>query len=233
MESSGYPKAIRRVQSASIDGVIIPVAAIVSLIIMSYAGMDNGYVKALIAGIVILVLEPFAVSVTGGTIGHHLVGLRVRRVDHDRNINLLVALIRFVVKVVFGLLAFITMLVNRRRQGIHDLVTRSVVVFKSSERLPDHVMLKELTRDDEHHAYVSIWRRLLVIMIHSCIAFIAWSILIALSVSVECIEQTVCTGMDEYLLVAVTTVFLILTIAITILGWRGLLYGCRKQRISG
>ncbi len=70
-------------------------------------------------------------------------------------------------------------------------------------------------------------------MIHSCIAFIAWSILIALSVSVECIEQTVCTGMDEYLLVAVTTVFLILTIAIPILGWRGLLYGCRKQRISG
>ena len=46
----------------------------------------------------LLVLEPGLVAYTGGTIGHHLRGLRVRRVGEDRTLNLVLACVRFLIK---------------------------------------------------------------------------------------------------------------------------------------
>lgn len=232
MEPTGYPKTIRRVQSAMIDGIIIPVTAIAAMVLMGYAGLGDGHIKVAVACFIVLLLEPVAVSVTGGTIGHHLVGLRVRRTESDKNLNLLLALIRFVVKTILGLLVFVAILLSRRRQGLHDMAARSVIVFKSTVGLPDESMLKELTREGEHLAYVSVWRRILVIAAYWCIASVVLDVVMALSVSNQCFEELVCSEMEEYFWLASVVALILTAIGVAILGWRGLLYGCRKQEIS-
>jgi len=188
--------------------------------------------KVAVAGAIILLLEPVAVSITGGTVGHHLVGIRVRRIHADVRLNLPLALIRFVVKAAFGLPAFFVVLVTRRRQGLHDLAARSLVVHKSTEGLPDHEILGELTREDEHRAYVSIWRRLLVIVFYWSIFFLGWGIVVQLSVSRQCVEDGVCTEMESYFLLAGVAMLLLTAIVIAVLGWLGLLYGCRRRPLG-
>jgi uncharacterized RDD family membrane protein YckC len=180
MESSKaellYPRVLRRVQGALIDGLVIPVAAVGAIVALGYAGIGSGYLKGMVALFLILLLEPLAVSFTGGSIGHHVVGMRVRRISRDEKIGILSALVRFVVKTLAGLPAFLVVLTTRRRQALHDVAARSVVVYKRGGGVPSHEILPELSRAEEHRAYTSVGRRLLVIVAYWAFSYLLLSI---------------------------------------------------------
>jgi len=169
-----YPRLLRRLRGALIDGIFIPLAALGTLVALAYAGVESTWVKVLCPLIVILLLDPVAVSATGGSIGHHLVGLRVRKERTDERIGLLAAVVRLLVKTFFGLPAFFVAFVTRKRQALHDLVARSLIVHKSTVGLPLHELLPERTRRDEHAALVSVWRRILVILLYWVLFYLAW-----------------------------------------------------------
>jgi uncharacterized RDD family membrane protein YckC len=227
----GYPRLLRRIQGAAIDGVIIPVAAILTLITLAYTGVGDGRIKAAIATLVILALEPGAVSFTGGTIGHHIVGIRVRRLGSDVHLGLVPATFRFLVKVFFGTPAFFIALLTRRRQALHDLAARSIVVYKSTTGLPDHEFLYDLDRDEEQRAFASVGRRVAVIAVYWFLALLVWEITAFLALSKTCVMHEICTDLDEGLTWGTFGAFLLAIVSIAVLGWRGLLYGCRKQPI--
>lgn len=42
-----YPRLLRRLQGAFIDGIIIPIAAIATLVVLAYAGVESTWVKVL------------------------------------------------------------------------------------------------------------------------------------------------------------------------------------------
>ncbi|HEY3486459.1 MAG TPA: RDD family protein, partial [Gammaproteobacteria bacterium] len=224
-----YPRILRRVQGAFIDGVVIPMTAIGSVVILSYAGVESGYLKVGAAAFFILLLEPVAVSLTGGSVGHHFVGMRVRRLSEDSRLNLAMALVRFLVKTAVGIPAFFVAFLTRRRQGLHDLIARSVVVHKNVEGLPQHQSLPELTLADEHKVYASVWRRLLVIATYWLLSFIIWAVITSFIVLPLCSQSGVCTDGEAYGLLALFALFIVMVVAVAILGWKGFLYGCRKQ----
>ena len=161
-----YPRLLKRLQGAFIDGFVVPLSAIATLVALTYAGIENAWIKVLCPLLVVIVLEPVAVSATGGAVGHHMVGLRVRKERADERINLLAAVVRFVVKALFGLPAFFVAFLNRKRQGLHDLAAGSVIIYKSTEGLPAYELMPARTNEDEHGAYVSIGRRVLVILLY-------------------------------------------------------------------
>src|SRR5436190_8207282 len=100
--------------------------------------MENAHgalkIGPLVAGF--LALEPGLVSWTGGTIGHHLMGLRIRDVVEDRNIGLIRATIRAVSRALLGWVSLVFILVTRKHQAIHDYISRTVVVLRNAAELP-------------------------------------------------------------------------------------------------
>jgi len=66
----------------------------------------------------------------GGTIGHFLIGIRVKRERKpEKNIIFPFALIRFVVKATLGWISLLTVSNNLKRKAIHDHMIGSVVIY--------------------------------------------------------------------------------------------------------
>jgi len=227
-----YPRLLRRLQGVFIDGIVIPLAALGTLVALSYAGVESTWVKVLCPLLVIFLLDPVAVSATGGSIGHHLVNLRVRKERTDERINLLAAVVRLVVKTLFGLPAFFVAFVTRKRQALHDLVAKSLIVHKSSVGLPLHELLPERTRKDEHATYVSIWRRILVVLLYWVLFYLAWNLVVLVILAGPCVEYGKCSETQAFVAMGAMLVLLVVLIVLAALGWRGRLYGCRKARVA-
>jgi hypothetical protein len=120
----------------------------------------------------IFILEPGLVAVTGGTVGHHLQGIRITRIDGQGNINIFAATIRFVVKLALGWLSFMFVFTAAKHQAVHDLVARSVVIHKNTDGLPAHELLAQRTFDTLTYVYPPAWRRVIVILAYLFIATI-------------------------------------------------------------
>jgi uncharacterized RDD family membrane protein YckC len=225
-----YPRLVRRFQGVFIDGFVVPLCAMGTLVALTYAGVESTWVKVLCPLLVVFTLDPIAVSATGGSVGHHLVGLRVRKARADERIGIVAAVVRFVVKAVFGVPAFFVAFLNRRRQGLHDLAAGSLIVHKSTEGLPAYELLPARTSEDEHVAYVSVARRILVIVLYWVLLYVAASLVIAAITWGPCIDSgRQCTPTQAYAAMSVSLLLLASAVAVAVLGWLGRLYGCRKR----
>jgi uncharacterized RDD family membrane protein YckC len=227
-----YPRLLRRLQGVFIDGIIVPLAAMGTLLALTYAGVESTWVKVICPLAVIFALEPLAVSATGGTIGHHLIGLRVRKERSDERIGIFAAVIRLVVKTLFGLPAFFVAFLTRRRQGLHDLVARSLVVHKSTIGLPAYELLSERTLTEEHATYASVWRRLLVILLYWVLVYLMCNVALAVVLAGPCVKFGRCTKPQGLIALFAMISLLIIFIVLAVKGWRGKLWGCRKQLVS-
>lgn len=88
MNAIAYPRLIKRVRAVLIDSVLVPVSVFGTLILGDSLGISHPVGKVMLLLVPIFVLEPGLVALTGGTVGHHLQGLRVTTVDGRRNVNL-------------------------------------------------------------------------------------------------------------------------------------------------
>ena len=176
-----------------------------------------------------LVLEPGLVALTGGTIGHHLLRIRVATIDGQRNINIFAATIRFVAKLLLGWLSLIFVLTTRKHQAVHDLLARSVVVHKDPGALPAYDILAERTPESTEYLYPPAWRRVLVISGYWVLATGTISIFSNVIASSKCTAGHSCGTWEYLLLLALDIVWLVSLGAATVQGWRGQLYGCRRR----
>lgn len=227
-----YPRLLRRLQGVFIDGIVIPLAAVGTLVALTYAGVESTWIKVLCPLAVIFLLDPVAVSATGGSVGHHAVGLRVRKERTNERINLFAAVVRLIVKTLFGLPAFFVAFLTRKRQALHDLVAKSLIVHKSSVGLPLYELLPERTRKDEHATYVSVWRRILVVLLYWILFYFAWNLVVLVILAGPCIESGGCSETQALVAIGAMILLLVSLIVLAALGWRGSLYGCRKARVA-
>jgi uncharacterized RDD family membrane protein YckC len=220
---------LKRLRGVFIDGIIIPIAAIGTLVALTYAGVESTWIKVLCPLVVILLLEPVAVSATGGSIGHHLVGLKVRKEDADERISLFAAIVRFVVKTFFGLPAFFVAFISRKRQALHDIAARSLIVHKSLVGLPQYELQPARTLADEHATYVSVRRRIGVILVYWILFYILVNIVALVVLAGPCATYGQCSKSQGLFALGAMATLLIMFIVLAVLGWRGVLYGCRKR----
>lgn len=126
-----YPGVVERVKAAFVDfGVVLLVIMITTYIFNMFEPVP--VVAKKIALLVIFGLyEPLLVSFYGGTIGHFAMKLRVRNEQNEnKNIFILLAFIRYAVKLSLGWISFLTVGGNKKKMAIHDLLVRSIVVYK-------------------------------------------------------------------------------------------------------
>lgn len=223
-----YPRLIRRVRAVLIDSVLLPITVLGTLILGDALGVSHVYGKLALVLIPIFVLEPGLVAVTGGTIGHHLLRIRVAAIDGQRNINIFAATIRFIAKLLLGWLSFIFVLTTKKHQAVHDLLAQSVVVHKDSSTLPAYEVLAERTPDSAEYVYPAAWRRVLVIFGYWVLATTALSIFGNIVASDQCLEGHRCATAEYLLLLALNIAWLVSLGWATVRGWGGQLYGCRR-----
>lgn len=129
-----YPHISNRIKAAFIDAVIIIVLMLLFTDIFSRFESVPDYYKIIAFVFVFLVYEPLMVSVFGYSVGHFLNDLRVKRHSNpSKNINILLALLRFVTKSLLGWISLLTISGNVERRAIHDMLADSVVIFYQKE----------------------------------------------------------------------------------------------------
>jgi uncharacterized RDD family membrane protein YckC len=228
-----YARFSRRLRGLFIDWMLSLVVILAALMIAS--SLRNDDVSRALGGAVVLIIllyEPVMVSMTGGTIGHHLTNMRVVDDAHGGNVSFLKACARFVIKSVVGIYSFIAMATTRRNQAVHDLLTRSTMQIRDASKALPGEFVAEST-ELVHPDMPSRRRRLAVIAVHIVAAFIvAYAVLIGLSltgmISTRCVFEDICAPREDFIANSVSGIWLIASIVLFIAGWRGWLFGARR-----
>jgi len=123
-----YPQITDRIQSTSIDTLLIVIFMFVFASILDrYENVPDWVRIAMFAGLFV-VYEPVSMAF-GSTLGNYIKGIRVRKnSDSAKRINILQALVRYPVKVLLGWISFLTIGADSRRRAIHDLVSGTVMI---------------------------------------------------------------------------------------------------------
>jgi hypothetical protein len=171
------------------------------------------------------------VSFAGGTIGHRRTNLRVVDDRTQGNVGLLKSFARTIIKAALGWISFVTMLITRRSQAIHDLLTRSTVQVRDLASAGPKLYVHE-RQDFAQDVMPSRTRRALVIGAYLAGSFVLCSLLFVLLiqhgfVSDRCISTDRCSQRDEMMMGGPLVAWLIVCVLCVGLGWRGRLFGCR------
>jgi len=125
-----FPGVLIRVKAIVADTIVM----LLFMIFFTYAFSlfesvsDNARMMAFV--FVFLLYDPLFTSIFGGTIGHMLLGIRVKREsDENKNILFPLAILRFIVKASLGIISLITVTGNKKGKAIHDYLVGSVVVY--------------------------------------------------------------------------------------------------------
>jgi uncharacterized RDD family membrane protein YckC len=135
MTEDNYPGVFDRIKAIMTDGIVVVVYMFVASYIFSLfeSVPDNARIIAFV--FIFLLYDPIFTSLFGGTIGHMMLGIRVKREsDEHKNILFHKAILRYLVKVLLGWVSLLTVSGNKKRKAIHDFLVGSVVVYAKSEQ---------------------------------------------------------------------------------------------------
>jgi uncharacterized RDD family membrane protein YckC len=124
------PTLSRRFQSLLIDQVFIILCMLIFSLLLQ--NTDNGSTSGLRGFLLLglfLVYEPFCIAFCC-TVGNYLSGIRVRKFgEEQKRISLFNSYLRFIVKMLLGIISFFTVTSNNSKQGIHDMAAGSVMIY--------------------------------------------------------------------------------------------------------
>ncbi len=134
MTEKNYPHVSDRVKAVVIDSIILISELVLVTYIFSLFENVPDVAKKIAFVFIFLLYDPIFTSFFGGTIGHMIMNIRVRRHrNEEKNILLPLAIIRFIVKAFLGWLSLLTVSGNKKRKAIHDMLVGSVVIYRNSE----------------------------------------------------------------------------------------------------
>jgi uncharacterized RDD family membrane protein YckC len=135
MTEEHYPGILVRIKAIAADSIVIIILMFCAAYIFSLFEYvpDNARIIAFV--FIFLLYDPLFTSIFGGTLGHMLLGIRVKREsDEKRNILFPLAVLRYIVKAFLGWISLLTVLSNEKRKAIHDYLVGSVVVYAKSKQ---------------------------------------------------------------------------------------------------
>jgi uncharacterized RDD family membrane protein YckC len=123
------PNLVSRVKAVFIDFVIMLVVFSLTSIIIGLVNDVSDFIKGFIAVTMFILYDPLLTAFTGGTLGHKMMGLRVKKYsDTKTNISVINAILRFVIKGTMGWLSFLTVTSSKNKRAIHDTLSGSIVL---------------------------------------------------------------------------------------------------------
>ena len=100
----------------------------------------------------VVLVDPVMVSIRGASPGHHLMRITIQDAKTGKNIGLLRALLRSVLRGVFGWLSLVFVLATKKHQALHDLICRTTVLLRDPENLPSYEKFSERNAEAEGYS---------------------------------------------------------------------------------
>lgn len=126
-----YAGLFDRVKAIIIDSIVLIIFMIIVTDVFSLFQDLSDNVRILAFVFIFLLYDPLCVSIFGGTIGHILIGISVKRENNsNKNIPFPLAFLRYVVKALLGWISLLSVMGNEKRQAIHDSLVKSIVIIK-------------------------------------------------------------------------------------------------------
>ncbi|WP_207632507.1 RDD family protein [Foetidibacter luteolus] len=123
-----YPSIGDRIQSIFIDSTLLILAMFALSSLLDEYENPPEWIRIVFFFAIWGIYEPVC-TIIGGTIGQLVKGIRVRRYSNpERRINIFQAMFRYIFKIAFGWLSFITVHFNEERRAIHDIFSGTVMV---------------------------------------------------------------------------------------------------------
>jgi len=125
-----YPLVSDRYKSAFIDGMVMIGFWFLFSMIFSSIGNVSEYVKMAAYIFSVGFYDPICISLFGATIGHYSGGMKVVR-EHDpsKKPNFFIAVLRFAIKILLGIISLFTITKKNKGQAIHDMASGTLVLF--------------------------------------------------------------------------------------------------------
>ena len=102
---------------------------IFSTLLQNFESKSTGGLRGSLVLGLFLVYEPFCIAF-GCTVGNYISGIRVRKFGEEgKRISLLNSYLRFIVKLLLGIISFFTVTSSGWKRGIHDMAAGSVVIY--------------------------------------------------------------------------------------------------------
>lgn len=230
MSSCTYPRLIRRVRAILIDGVIFAIGFYIIILGLPALGAKGVYV--VVATVLLLFFfEPFLVSLTGGTIGHHINRIRVQSIRSGRKLDIFRAVFRFILKALLGWVSFFTVFSTVKYQAIHDIFSGSVVVLKHPEKESERDVLSEKVIEDAGYSYPARVWRFFIFLAYVVASFVALCVLNVIVLTSDCLLGGICTTVEE----GMSSIFAVSWIVFVAISfhycWRCRIWGCRRKKI--
>lgn len=224
-----YPNLNRRVKAVVVDSLIFAILLTTFVPFIVQTGISPKWLKIILILLPFFIVEPFLVSVAGGSVGHHLMKIRIRKSSAEKNLDIFSAIIRFMVKTLFGFLSLFFILLTRRHQAFHDKIVSSIVVFKNPETVAPSEALKERVYEEEGYIYPSKWYRFLIFAAYAFIGVYCTAILGSFFLSEKCIAKNACNPMENVVQVLLLCLWLIIITYFFTKSMRAEIFGCRKK----
>ena len=130
MSKEKYPGLLDRVKAIVTDGVVMILFMLAATYVFSLFENVPDNAKIIAFVFIFILYDPIFTSSFGGTVGHMMVGIRVKRENNERkNILFPFAIVRFIVKASLGWISLLTVTGNVKSRAIHDYLVGSVVVY--------------------------------------------------------------------------------------------------------
>jgi len=129
-----HPELIVRLKASIADGLVLVALMILMANIFETDAGKNEALRMWAFIFIFGLYDPLFTSFLGGTIGHYMMGIRVKRVeDQSKNVILPMTMIRYVVKVFLGLISVLTVSGHPESRALHDRASNSIVIFKKNK----------------------------------------------------------------------------------------------------
>lgn len=125
-----YPHILDRIKAVFADYLVLVFFMYILFLIFSKIGEISDTTRIIGFVFIVGLYDPLMISFFGGTIGHYMTNIRVKRKQNqDKNLMLHKALFRYLIKTTLGWLSLITVGTNKERLAIHDMISKSIVVY--------------------------------------------------------------------------------------------------------
>ncbi|MFZ6052041.1 RDD family protein [Halocola ammonii] len=126
-----YPGVSDRVKAVFTDSFMVVLMIIATTLLFEAFEIETVKPRIYALVFIFFLYDPIFTSLFGGTIGHMTMKIRVKRLNNqNKNIIFPLALIRFLVKTLLGIVSLLTVSGNKKARAIHDMASGSVVVYK-------------------------------------------------------------------------------------------------------
>jgi len=126
-----YPVLLDRFKAVFADSIVLII--LMKIITDIFSLFDNvpDISRAIAFVFIFFLYDPLFTSIFGGTIGHRINGIRVKKeINTNKNISFPMAFIRFIIKASLGWISMLTVPSDEKKKAIHDNLANSIVIYK-------------------------------------------------------------------------------------------------------